>query len=102
VRDAYPEPVNVPSSWGKTPRESIDQECARRGKDAVVAGCMELLSGGDADAELIVALGGPPARWVGTSETPRAAPLVAGVGDAGASLGLGRRGARVGGRSPER
>jgi hypothetical protein len=62
--------VNVPSSWGKTPRQSIEQECARRGKDAVVAGCMELLRGGDADAELIVALGGPPARWVVTGESP--------------------------------
>ncbi len=29
---------------------------------------MELLSGGDADAELILALGGPPARWVVTGE----------------------------------
>lgn len=51
-----------------TPRESIEQECARRGKGAVVAGCIELLAGGDADAELILALGGPPARWVITGE----------------------------------
>jgi hypothetical protein len=58
--------VNMPSSWGKTPRESIEQECARRGKDAVVAGCIELLGGGESDAELILALGGPPARWVVT------------------------------------
>ena len=57
------------SSWGKTPRESVEQECARRGKDEVVAGCVELLSGGDVDAELIVALGGPPARWVVTGES---------------------------------
>ena len=56
----------MPSSWGKTPRESIEQECARRGKDAVVAGCIELLGGGESDAELILALGGPPARWVVT------------------------------------
>lgn len=58
----------MPSVWGKTPRESIEQECARRGKDAVVAGCIELLSGGEGDAELILALGGPPARWVVTGE----------------------------------
>jgi hypothetical protein len=63
--------VNAPSVWGKTPRESIEQECARRGKDAVVAGCMELLGGGDADAELILALGGPPARGVVTGEVPQ-------------------------------
>jgi HEAT repeat protein len=62
--------VDVPSSWGKTPRESIEQECARRGKDAVVAGCMDLLGGGDADAELVLALGGPHARWVVTGESP--------------------------------
>jgi hypothetical protein len=62
--------VNASPVWGKTPRKSIEQECARRGKDAVVAGCMELLGGGDADAELILALGGPPARWVVTGEPP--------------------------------
>ena len=90
---AYSDPVTVPSSWGKTPRERIEQECARRGKDAVVAGCMELLGGRDADAELILALGGPPARWVVTGEPPRAALLVASVGDARTALGLGRRGA---------
>jgi hypothetical protein len=36
----------------------------------VVQGCIELLRGGDADAELILALGGPPARWVLTGEEP--------------------------------
>lgn len=33
-----------------------------------MAGCIALLSGSDADAELILALGGPPARWVVTGE----------------------------------
>lgn len=56
------------SSWGKTPRESVEQECARRGKDQVVAGCVDLLTTGDADPDLILALGGPPARWVVTGE----------------------------------
>jgi HEAT repeat protein len=51
-----------------TPRESVDQECARRGKDKVVAGCIELLRGGVADPDLILALGGPPARRVLTRE----------------------------------
>jgi hypothetical protein len=51
-----------------TPRESIAQECARRGSDAVVSGCIALLDGDDADPLLIVALGGPPARWVLTGE----------------------------------
>jgi hypothetical protein len=58
------------SSWGKTPRESVQRECARRGKAEVVAGCVALLTGGDVDAELVLALGGPPARWVVTGEPP--------------------------------
>jgi HEAT repeat protein len=48
---------------GLRPRDRIDAECARRGKDAVVAGCVALLEGRETDGELIVALGGPPARW---------------------------------------
>jgi HEAT repeat protein len=51
-----------------TPRESIEAECGRRGRDAVVAGCMTLLEGGEVDPELIVALGGPPARWALTGD----------------------------------
>lgn len=35
-----------------------------------MAGCIELLSDGDADPELVLALGGPPARWVVTGEPP--------------------------------
>ena len=58
------------SLWGKTPRESVEQECARRGKAEVVGGCVELLGGGEGDAQLILALGGPPARWVVTGEDP--------------------------------
>jgi hypothetical protein len=53
-----------------TPRQSVEQECWRRGTSEVVAGCIALLNGRDADAELIVALGGPPARWVVTGDDP--------------------------------
>jgi HEAT repeat protein len=53
-----------------TPRVSVERECERRGKDEVVAGCMALLDGRTADAELIYALGGPPAKWVFTGEAP--------------------------------
>ncbi len=53
-----------------SPRESIEAECARRGQGSVVAGCVALLAGREADAELIVALGGPPARWAVTGEPP--------------------------------
>jgi HEAT repeat protein len=47
-----------------TPRQSVEQECARRGTTQVVAGCVELLAGRDADTGLIYALGGPAAASV--------------------------------------
>jgi hypothetical protein len=56
--------------WGTSPRDSIERECQRRGKDEVVSGCISLLGGKGADAELIYALGGPPASWVFTGEAP--------------------------------
>jgi HEAT repeat protein len=46
-----------------TPRESIERECRHRGREAVVSGCLDLIEGREVDSELIVALGGPPARW---------------------------------------
>ena len=45
------------------PRVRAEAEAAERGHDAFVSGCIRLLSGEDADAGLIVALGGGPARW---------------------------------------
>ena len=61
------------SQWGMTPQQSIEAECRRRGRDEVVAGCIMLLGGGGLDADgvdpqLVVALGGPPARWAVTGE----------------------------------
>ena len=53
------------SKW--TPRKSIRREFRRRGQRAV-DGCVDLLAGRDADPDLIVALGGPPARWAKTGE----------------------------------
>ncbi len=47
-----------------TPKQSIEMECARRGMAEVVAGCVALLGRRDADDSLIIALGGPPARYV--------------------------------------
>jgi hypothetical protein len=46
------------------------------GKDDVVAGCIALLRGGEGDAELIFALGGPPARWAVAGEEPRGQPTL--------------------------
>lgn len=50
--------------WELTPRESIEAECARRGRDAVVAGCVALVGGAAADADpgLLLALAGPAAH----------------------------------------
>lgn len=49
-----------------TPAERIAAECARRGTDAVVAGCVALLYGrpGEVDDDLILALGGEHGRSV--------------------------------------
>jgi len=52
-----PHPPPLPPSR-LTPRQSVEQECGRRGKAQLVAGCVELLAGGDADYSLIYALGG--------------------------------------------
>jgi len=47
-----------------TPRQSVTAECERRGRAAVVTGCIGLLEGAGTDDGLIVALGGPPAQIV--------------------------------------
>jgi hypothetical protein len=47
---------------GMTPRQKVEQECARRGKAAVVASCVRLVEGGDVEADLLVTLGGPGAN----------------------------------------
>lgn len=49
------------SLWGLTPRESIEAECVRRGKDEVLQACVDLILGQDVDPALLVALGGPGA-----------------------------------------
>jgi hypothetical protein len=55
----------MPGSWALTPRQSIEAECGRRGKPAVVSGCIALLEGrGGVDDALVLALGGPPAEYV--------------------------------------
>lgn len=49
------------SAWRLTPKQSIEAECARRGRCAVNAGCARLIDGDDTDAGLIMVLGGPAA-----------------------------------------
>jgi len=50
------------SEW--TPRQSVEFECARRGESALVAGCVALLRGQEADEGLLFALGGANASIV--------------------------------------
>lgn len=45
------------------PRRSIEQLAARHGRDVVVSACRDLLAGREVAADLLVGLGGPPARW---------------------------------------
>ena len=52
------------SGWELTPRQSVELECARRGHQQVVDGCVKLLRGHDVDDNLIMALGGPAGRVV--------------------------------------
>lgn len=52
------------SGWDLTPRQSVELECARRGRGLVIAGCVALLGGQDVDDNLIMALGGPAGRVV--------------------------------------
>jgi hypothetical protein len=60
--------VGGSTGWGQAPRQRIEAECARRGKGAVVAGCVALLAGREADSELVLALGGPAAPRVISGE----------------------------------
>lgn len=58
------------TSRTQTPRERVERLSACRGESAVVSGCMALLqcASAELDAELAVALGGPPARWALTGD----------------------------------
>lgn len=46
-----------------TPRQRIEAESARRGRERFAAGCARLLEGDDADVPLILQLGGRTAPW---------------------------------------
>lgn len=56
----------MPASTHLTPNQRIATECARRGRHALIAGCVDLLHGrhDDVDDDLVRALGGEPAAHV--------------------------------------
>ena len=45
------------------PRQSVESLAAEHGRDVLVAACRDLLVGRPVDPEIILGLGGPPARW---------------------------------------
>ncbi|MFL6142463.1 MAG: HEAT repeat domain-containing protein [Labedaea sp.] len=47
----------------RTPRQRIEAECRRRGRPALVAGCVRLIRGDESDIGLIAVLGGDTANW---------------------------------------
>jgi len=50
--------MSTSSHWGMTPRQSVEQECGRRGRSSVVQGCVDLLNAESVDDDLVLALGG--------------------------------------------
>jgi hypothetical protein len=54
----------VTSEWALTPQQSIELECSRRGRDAMVVGCIRLLHEQPVDVALVRALAGPAAEVV--------------------------------------
>jgi HEAT repeats len=54
----------ISSRWGMTPRESVEEECRRKGTKNVVARCVEILSGAEADEETLQALAGPASAHI--------------------------------------
>jgi len=49
---------------GRTPRDRVAAECARRGRSAVLAACADLLEGREVDPAFVLVLGGPAAEHV--------------------------------------
>jgi hypothetical protein len=63
--------MRSPPKSGTTPRKSIEAAHKRLGTHKFVDGCLALLDGRGADPQLILALGGRPARWAaGFDEVP--------------------------------
>jgi hypothetical protein len=47
---------------GNHSSRSVEAECSRRGRGAIVSGCVDPLAGREVDDALMLALGGRPAR----------------------------------------
>jgi hypothetical protein len=64
IRSGSGQGCPVRRRWEQTPRQSIQAECSRRGADAVVSGCIDVLNGSSVDEHLLGVLAGPAARSV--------------------------------------
>ena len=60
----FEDDVVIATRWGKTPRESVEDECRRVGTKQVVASCVAILRDGDVDEETLRVLAGPAAEGV--------------------------------------
>jgi hypothetical protein len=54
----------VASFWGVTPKQSVEFECDRRSRNAVVHDCVAILTGKHPDADFLRVIGGPSAETV--------------------------------------
>jgi len=54
----------VASFWGVTPKQSVEFECDRRSRHAVVLDCVAILAGKHPDADFLRVIGGPSAETV--------------------------------------
>jgi hypothetical protein len=52
------------SVWGVTPKASIEADCQRRSRTAVIHDCISLLNSESVDPDFVRVLGGPPAETV--------------------------------------
>ena len=53
-----------------SPRLRVESECVRLGHSEVIRRCLELLAGGSAEVEFVVALGGPGALRILSNDVP--------------------------------
>jgi hypothetical protein len=54
----------IATRWGKTPRESVEDECRRVGTKLLVSRCVDILRDGDVDEDTLRALAGPGAEQI--------------------------------------
>lgn len=54
----------MPTTWGVTPKQSLEARCRSIGRASVVAQCVAILNGVEADPPFLAVLAGPASRAV--------------------------------------